>query len=532
LASELAEKALKEEPDNTSLLTLSVETFSECERIDEMVARWKKLEELDQEKALDPFLLEAMAWGVIRKGSRDSALPLRLLSLLAAALSKDFRGVHLVEEAMDHPNSMIRSVAYQVSGQMGDDCLKDKIIKRLAEEKESEARLSLIRSLGTLRIKEKEPFLIQVVENSSSRQEERESAFEALLALHERPKRREVEELLKSPRSLHRAVGSRLALHLNPAPPLSLFLPLLEDPSRRVILEAARTIGLLYAHDPKLPDIIQGLKKRPEGEARVASLWMATLRNAATPEDWLPFLNHPNLKVSLYSAALLNTAGEKSLPIRKALLEKTTEPFVQLNLSLGLLNDVEDQNKLLSLLSSLFDKAQPLWNVGEQGGVSYIAPQRGEALPALVTTKDLDTVARLEFLNEIAPFAPAFAEEKLKGFLTHRRPEIGLLATSLLIKEGSEEMLQQVEELLEDPSFPHRVEAALLLSLWRRDDEGVQILQEHYPQGDRHEKEILLQGIARLGSPKQAPFLIGCFKEPFPMLRVFAAFALVGCLNN
>ena len=93
-------------------------------------------------------------------------------------------------------------------------------------------------------------------------------------------------------------------------------------------------------------------------------------------------------------------------------------------------------------------------------------------------------------------------------------------------------MLEQVEDLLQDPSFPHKVEAALLLSLWRRDDEGVKVLQEHYPKGDRKEKEVLLEAIGRLGGPAQAPFLIECLKEPFPMLRVIAAIGLISCLNN
>ena len=532
LAVELSKQALKDFQDNPSLLSLYISSLAELEKTEEMVNEWDKLFLLSPEKALEPFLLEGMAWGVIKKGARDSALPLRAISLVAAAMSNDFRGVRLIEEAMDHPNSLIRTIAYKVSGQLGDPCLQNKIRKRVKEEKETEAKLSMIRALGALRMKELEPYLVGIVEGNSSRQLEREAAFEALLTLHEGPKMGEVEELLKSPRSLHRAVGCRLALHLLPAPPLSLFQPLLVDSSRRVVLEASRTIGLLYAKCGELDELIKGLKKRPEGEARVASLWIEALRNESTVEDWLPFINHPNVKVALYSVALLGTAGEKSIPLRQLLFDKAKDPFVKINLALGLLPEVEQKENILAFLSKQFDLKTPLWGVGEQGGVAFLLPQKGEPLPPMVSQKDMDVVARLQFLSCVAPFAPAFAEEKLKSFLTHRRPEVGLMATTLLIKEGSNEMLEQVEDLLQDPSFPHKVEAALLLSLWRRDDEGVKVLQEHYPKGDRKEKEVLLEAIGRLGGPAQARFLIECLKEPFPMLRVIAAIGLISCLNN
>ncbi len=532
LAVELSKQALKDFQDNPSLLSLYISSLAEAEKTEEMIKEWDKLFLLSQEKALEPFLLESMAWGVIKKGARDSALPLRAISLVAAAMSNDFRGVRLIEEAMDHQNSLIRTIAYKVSGQLGDPCLQNKIRTRVKEEKETEAKLSMIRALGALRMKELEPYLVGIVEGNSNRQLEREAAFEALLALHEGPKMGEVEELLKSPRSLHRAVGCRLALHLLPAPPLSLFQPLLVDSSRRVVLEASRTIGLLYAKSPEIEDLIKGLKKRPEGEARVASLWIEALRNEGTVEDWVPFINHPNVKVALYSAALLGTAGEKSIPLRQSLFDKAKDPFVKINLALGLLPEVEQRDSILAFLSKQFDLKTPLWGVGEQGGVAFLLPQKGEPLPPMVSQKDMDVVARLQFLGCVAPFAPTFAEEKLKSFLTHRRPEVGLMATTLLIKEGSNEMLEQVEDLLQDPSFPHKVEAALLLSLWRRDDEGVKVLQEHYPKGDRKEKEVLLEAIGRLGGPAQAPFLIECLKEPFPMLRVIAAIGLISCLNN
>lgn len=228
----------------------------------------------------------------------------------------------------------------------------------------------------------------------------------------------------------------------------------------------------------------------------------------------------------------LGTAGEKSIPLREWLFEKVKDPFVKMNIALSLLPEVEHKEEILSFLSKQFDLKTPLWGIGEQGGVVYLAPQKGEPLPPMISQKDLDVVARIEFLSLVAPFAPTFAEEKLKSFLTHRRPEVGLLATTLLIKEGSNEILEQVEELLEDPQYPHRVEAALLLSLWRRDEEGVKVLQDHYPSGDRKEKEILLEAIGRLGSPVQATFLVNCLKEPFPMLRVIAAIGLISCLNN
>ena len=101
-----------------------------------------------------------------------------------------------------------------------------------------------------------------------------------------------------------------------------------------------------------------------------------------------------------------------------------------------------------------------------------------------------------------------------------------------LIEEGDEEALSMVRELLNDPEQKIRVQAAFILALLGSDPEAVKVLQEAYPNVEREMKVQILEALAHIGAPESIPFLMNILKEPFQVLRVVAASALIQCLNH
>ena len=98
--------------------------------------------------------------------------------------------------------------------------------------------------------------------------------------------------------------------------------------------------------------------------------------------------------------------------------------------------------------------------------------------------------------------------------------------------KGDEEAIKVVRQLLQDPQPRIRLQAALILSLWSREENAIQTLEEGYPNSNWELKARILEGIGRIGSTRSIPFLIHVLKEPSQTLRLISAMALIQCVNH
>ncbi len=72
----------------------------------------------------------------------------------------------------------------------------------------------------------------------------------------------------------------------------------------------------------------------------------------------------------------------------------------------------------------------------------------------------------------------------------------------------------------------------MILAIVGSDPSAVKILQEAYPRADREMKVHILEALAHIGDPSSIPFLLDILKEPFQVLRVVSASALIQCLYH
>jgi HEAT repeat protein len=124
------------------------------------------------------------------------------------------------------------------------------------------------------------------------------------------------------------------------------------------------------------------------------------------------------------------------------------------------------------------------------------------------------------------------AEELVKSYLQNQSWGTSGAAAATLLQEGDEEALVLVKKLLNDPDEKIRVQAALILALLGTDPSGVKVLQDAYPTLDREMKTQVLEALGHIGDLQSIPFLINVLQEPFQVLRVVAASALIQCLYH
>jgi HEAT repeat protein len=124
------------------------------------------------------------------------------------------------------------------------------------------------------------------------------------------------------------------------------------------------------------------------------------------------------------------------------------------------------------------------------------------------------------------------AKQTLREFLKNQVGKVPNFAAATLLEEGDEEEVALVKELLNDPDERIRLQAAFILALRGREVSALKVLKEAYPHADREMKIHILEAIAQIGDRESIPFLLEIFKEPFQVMRIIAASALIKCLYH
>ncbi len=174
-----------------------------------------------------------------------------------------------------------------------------------------------------------------------------------------------------------------------------------------------------------------------------------------------------------------------------------------------------------------------MWDVGGNPLFRSLAPSRVkhiEHIPHYPVV--VDQLVRLDLLSVLSIQRYPNTQAAVKEFLLTRTWGVTGAAAATLLQEGDDEGLAAVRELLKDPEEKVRVQAAMILAMVGSDPSAVDVLQEAYGQVDREMKVHILEALAHIGDPRSIPFLAQILKEPFQVLRVVAASALIQCLYH
>ncbi len=511
--------------------------LSSCGEEISLLKEWEKLiKEYDEERE-NRSLLEVLAWGVLNKGQQSNQLSIRVNSLLGAALTRNVKAVDFLLAQLRDSNAHLRSMAVKLAAMYGDIPLQSELSRMVREEKVWYVRLEVIKAIGQLKIREFKPLLEDIIANEKTLAEEKSAATIALVGMINHLDRDELYCLARSNRRGLRYLACQLITYLDAKEHIDLLYPLLKDSSHDVRIAALNAIGLLRPDLSArvMQKIVENSQEPADALAITASWLLCLYHEKSGKEQLVRRINSDDKVAGRLAAAALAATGSYNVDELTSLLKKSNDPFIAINLSLGLIGQrKETQLASNALHRALTEKGSDLWMWDQTSNPLFrtIAPSQLSHVEQIPNyPKVVDQMIELDLLAILCMFDERLAMPLVKNFLQSSQWGISSIAMISLLQEGDDEALAIIKKLLNDQNQSIRVQAALVLSLVGADPSAIHVLMELYPEVDREMKVHILEAIAHVGDKTAVAFLLERMKEPFQMLRVVAASALVQCLN-
>lgn len=502
-----------------------------------MMSHWKAFIEKFPEERCNREVLEILAWAVITKGACSSSPAIRVNAMLGAFFSQDAKGIAILLQGLNDDNSFLRTAAVKLSSHLADASLQEELLRLLQTEKVWKVRLEVIRAIGELRVADAKDGLKIVIANDRSHSEEKAAAIEALVALSEGIDSHQLSQLVSSNRAGMRMLACELVAYFDQVRDVEMLFPLFNDPHSDVRAKMFQTIGRLRVAaiaGQSVVDISEKGTRDPDAAVALTAAWVLTINN---PEKGLPvfqqFLCDQVRDNRCLAASALAATGKYGLSLTRAAFQCNYDIYVKTNLAIGLIGQRVDVKAACDCLFLGLSQQKERWAWNEDKGFRVLAPSKvkhDEAIPNY--PEAVNQLTRLEVLQILAMIQYPHAQRAVKNFLKDGQGGISGLASALLLTEGDEEAVDLVKNLLSDNDPKVKVQAALILALWGKGEDIVQLLQESYPSADRELKGQILEGIGRVGSESSLVFLAERLQEPYQTLRIIAAAALLECLYH
>jgi len=516
-------------PASREAASAHVEALSAAGRDDEALAQWTALSARYPDLITDRNLLEELSWGVLKKAMQSTQHNVRLASLIGVYLTHDVRAVPQLVKMMRDSNALVRSVAVQMAADYGDAPLKSEIARLLNEEKVWMVRLQAMQSAGRLRMKSVVPQLQAQVLSERTMAEERQVAIEALVHISEGANVEEIRKLAQSNRAGLRHLACAIATHFKVPEVKQEILTLLSDTNPDVRIAAINAVGLVY------PEHIKAVRlDDPDPAVAITAAWAATVLGVKKDalEPWLqgPVADHRRL-----AAAALAACGDRGVALAAKTLQSSTDPYVRANVALGLIGQRKEVPAAADCLYTFLtqEKRMWMWDNRQNALFQVLAPSQVRHVDQIPNYPEaIDQMTRLQIVSVLAMVNDRRAIDGLKTFLEKRKWGITGVAAATLLQEGDDTALEVVRQLLQDPNPQIRLQACLVLAMYGKDETVLKELQGAYAGADFECKLHILEALGHVGGADSFSFLVGVLHEPFPLLRVAAAAALIQSVNR
>lgn len=539
-AIEEAKTQLKHYPESKALRLALIKAFSRGGNEIEALETWNTLIAEDKDLLDDRTALEMLAWGVLTKGESSNQLNIKANALIGAAMTRDAKAIPLILEALRGSNSLLRSLGVGLASSYGDFPLQAEIARLLKEETVWQVRLELIKAAGQLRMTETKDRLIEIIGHPRTLAEEKAAAIISLVTMYESVGDKELISLIRSNRAGLRELACQIVFHLNLNDKVDMLLPLLRDPHPAVRISMLNTLALLGVKEIEGKPLMQNkqinnLLKDMVPAVSITAGWLALLREdsrgAEILEKWALSAEE---KCARLAAGALAISGKNGITLAKKVLEKSDNPYVQITLALGLIGQREMVSEACKIINKHLALPEKLmWDTSLNPlfrSVALSQVTHNAQIPNY--PKVVDQLTRIELLQVLCIMKFPKAQEAVKEFLqTSTWGTVGA-AASTLISEGDDDALDIVRALLKDPEEKVRIEAAMILALLGGDKAAVEVLKAAYPNVNREIKVHILEALAKVADPGTIEFLLERLNEPFQVLRVVAATAIIQCLYH
>jgi len=527
-----AQSALSLYPDETLVFEWAIRSLAAAGEDSEMMKVWERFQAHNAERSIEQELLEEMCWGILKKGREAGGLSSQVICLIGAALTQDMRAVPFLLEAMRHTNAHIRAIAVELAGFYGDHPLREEIRRLFHQEKVPDVRVDVLRTLGQLELEDFLPDLIQCVANPKTGPKEKLAAIEAIVQMRDCIGKEELKILAESSRAGLRQLACEVISMCEMQEESALLQPLMHDPQPEVCAAALKSWGLL--RQPIDLEIEHLAVEALDPLVGITAAWVWLLNDPQDGEKGLiKWLEDERPHVRARAAAAVAASGPYGTALAKKYLKQTNDPYVQINLALGLAWQREACTEVCAVLEKALHSLPDKWMHDEDGLFNPLLKSTLSHNPTIPNYPEVvNQTVRLELLNLLAILEYPGALDAIKNFLKERKWGVTGLAAETLLGEGDETALELVRTLLKDPDKEIRIEAALVLASWGRDAAAIETLLEVYPKAERQLQLKILESLGRVGDKKVLPFLLERLKEPSLMLRMVAASIVIQILNH
>lgn len=537
-ALEEAQGLAQKFPESIEVRSALIEALAAGGHEEKALAAWHELSRADPNLSTNRQLLEELSWGVLKRGLDSTQYGVRLASLIGAYLTHDVRAVPILLRMMRDTNAVIRSVAVQMSAGFRDAPLKEEIARMMEEERVWMVRLEVIRAAGHMRMKEMTPKLKQLIQSEKTTYEERAYAIEALLAIYDDITFEEWKVMSSSNRAGLRHFACSVAAHFGLDAAKEEILRLIHDPHPDVRVAALNAFGLHYRKKSTIQETTEALKSAlndPTPEVAITAAWAALISGTGGEEPLARWLQDSLPEHRRLAAAALSVTGKAGVQLSLKGLKESTDPYVKANLAFGLLGMREEVIASSNILYEFLETEKRLWMWDTRRNPLFkvLAPSQVRHIDHIPNYPEaIDQMTRLNLISLLALVEDPRALESAKHFLQKKTWGITGVAAAMLVQEGDESSLEVVRKLTTDSDPNVRLQACLVLAMLGRDETVLQDLQNGYITADHERKLHILEAMGRIGSIETFNFLLSVLKEPFPILRIAAAAALIQSVNR
>jgi HEAT repeat protein len=363
--------------------------------------------------------------------------------------------------------------------------------------------------------------------------EERQIAISALIEMYDDVSLEELKTLASSSRAGLRHLAACIAAHFPIPGAKDEVLRLIYDTNSAVKIAAISAFGLLY-RDTNV--VLKAALQDPDATVAITASWAAFLIDPKVGEEhmakWLVDSLPENRRLA---ASALAALGERGVALSLKMLKESPDPYVKGNVALGLLGQRVACKECADFLIDFLASEKRMWMMDRRQNPLFetLAPSQiryNDQIPNFPEAQDQMT--RLHIVSLLSLIDDARAIGALKTFLQKKSWGISGFAAATLLHEGDEGALEIVKELVNDPDPNVRLQACLVLAMFGKDESVLRNLQGAYAGADHERKFHILEALGRIGNAESYSFLVGVLREPFPILRVAAAAAIIQSVNR
>ncbi|MCB1180528.1 MAG: HEAT repeat domain-containing protein [Chlamydiia bacterium] len=524
-------------PDAYPLHFLYVKILAAIKDEREMMKAWSTIAEKFPNKAYHQELLEEIAWAIVNKGAKTSALAVKAISLLAASITQDARGLPILIEAMTDSNTAIRAMGVDLASHFGDQMLKEKIIKLFHTENNFEVRLNLAKSIGTCYLEELIPVAIKRLADRGTSPEEIQSLIQSIASINECIDHNTLVDLSHSNRATLRLLASECIGQLNLIEEADLLLPLLKDSNYSVRVSAIKGIGSFKKEKiggKKVVNLILDAAKGGDHFVGIAAGFSLLLLGSQEGRVFLTrCLKSDIALVRSVAAGAISASGPYGIDIAREMIDHHTDPFVRANLALGLIGQRVEVEKGCQAIEALFKISKENWMWKRVASFESLQKSDLRHNSLVPNFPEIASYAvHLDLLNVLAICDYEGALTTIKDYLFQKKWEITSIAAEMLLGEGDENAVLIIRKLLDDTNPRVRLDAALTLAVWGHDYTVLPVLIELYEKGDKLTRIKILEAVGRLGDSSTLPFLMSELQNSSQTLRVIAAACILMSVSH